>query len=137
PGELRSRADRMFTFDDLAAVTATLDRLPPPPRPPPSEHGQAEPNAPGPLVPPLPRQPGSREARYAHLLGDPRSADTTPHAPAASLPEESSPSRVHELEAQLAALQSLVKILHERIDAIEAKLEPGSDPNEHPPIISL
>src|ERR1700710_473233 len=27
PGELRSRADRLFTFDDLAAVVAALDRL--------------------------------------------------------------------------------------------------------------
>src|SRR3984885_13902144 len=27
PGELRTRADRMYTFDDLAAVTSTLDRL--------------------------------------------------------------------------------------------------------------
>ena len=137
PGELRSRADRMFTFDDLAAVTATPDRLAARPGPSSSEHGPAEPNATGPLVTLLPRQPGSREARYAHLLGDPRSADTTPHAPAASLPEESSPSRVHELEAQLAALQSLVQTLHQRIDAIEAKLEPGSNPSVHPPIISL
>jgi uncharacterized protein len=27
PGELRSRADRLYTFDDLAAVQSTLERL--------------------------------------------------------------------------------------------------------------
>jgi uncharacterized protein YceH (UPF0502 family) len=138
PGELRSRADRMFTFDDLAAVNATLDRLAARP-----ESSEAEPNATGPLVTLLPRQPGSREARYAHLLGDPRSVDATTHSPAASLQNESfpTPSRVLELEAQLTDLQSQVKTLRERIDAIEAtlggKLEPGSHPGERPPLVSL
>src|SRR5271168_2110714 len=35
PGELRSRSDRMYTFDDLAAVIATLDRLAARPNPEP------------------------------------------------------------------------------------------------------
>ena len=66
PGELRSRADRLYTFDDLAAVQSTLERLSA--RPSTSE---GAPEATGPLVTILPRQPGSREARYAHLLGAP------------------------------------------------------------------
>ena len=58
PGELRSRAERMYQFDDLAQVQSTLQRL-----------AQREP----PLVKILPRQPGTKEARYAQLLsGDPQ-----------------------------------------------------------------
>ncbi len=55
PGELRSRSDRMHSFDELASLQSTLDRL--------AAREQ-------PLVVVLPRQPGSREARWAHLLGD-------------------------------------------------------------------
>ena len=53
PGELRSRAERMYRFDDLGQVQSTLQRL-----------AQREP----PVVKMLPRQPGTKEARYAHLL---------------------------------------------------------------------
>ena len=53
PGELRSRAERMYRFDDLGQVQSTLQRL-----------AQREP----PLVKILPRQPGTKEARYAQLL---------------------------------------------------------------------
>jgi uncharacterized protein len=53
PGELRSRAERMHRFDDLGQVQSTLQRL-----------AQREP----PVVKILPRQPGTKEARYAHLL---------------------------------------------------------------------
>lgn len=53
PGELRSRAERMHLFEDLSVVLTTLKRL-----------MEREP----PLVALLPRQPGMKEARYAHLL---------------------------------------------------------------------
>jgi len=53
PGELRTRAERMHPFDDLAAVQSSLQHL-----------MKREP----PLVKVLPRQPGTKEARYAHLL---------------------------------------------------------------------
>ncbi len=43
------RAERMHPFDDLAEVEAVLDRMPE-------------------LVTKLPRRPGEKEARYAHLL---------------------------------------------------------------------
>jgi uncharacterized protein YceH (UPF0502 family) len=61
PGELRTRASRMHPFEDLESVHSALQRL-----------GKREP----PLVAVLPRQPGTKEARYAHLLGD-----TSPLAP--------------------------------------------------------
>ncbi len=66
PGELRSRSDRMFAFDDLPAVQATLDRLAG------RVVGEAvggRPVSEGPLVVMLARQPGSSVNRWTHLLG--------------------------------------------------------------------
>ncbi|MFY9740834.1 MAG: YceH family protein [Candidatus Sulfotelmatobacter sp.] len=53
PGELRGRAERMYRFEALEDVLAALERL-----------GQRQP----PLVAVLPRQPGTKESRYIHLL---------------------------------------------------------------------
>src|SRR6202051_3973513 len=53
PGELRGRAERMYRFEELEDVHATLDRL--------SQHQP-------PLVAVLPRQPGRKEWGYMHLL---------------------------------------------------------------------
>jgi len=53
PGELRTRTERMHPFDDLSAVQSSLQHL-----------MKREP----PLVKVLPRQPGTKEARYTHLL---------------------------------------------------------------------
>ena len=53
PGELRSRTERMYRFEALDDVVSTLDRL-----------SQRQPA----LVAILPRQPGTKEARYMHLF---------------------------------------------------------------------
>ncbi len=67
PGEVRSRADRLYSFDDLAQVTSTLDRMAGRPAAAPGE--PMTPESTGPLTAVLPRQPGARESRYMHLLG--------------------------------------------------------------------
>jgi hypothetical protein len=70
PGELRGRTERMYRFEELEDVNATLDKL-----------SQREPA----LVAVLPRQPGTKESRYMHLLsGD---------APAVNAPVEESSTR--------------------------------------------
>lgn len=53
PGELRGRSERMHRFEDLTDVQSTLQKL----------MTREEP-----LVKVLPRQPGTKESRYAHLL---------------------------------------------------------------------
>lgn len=53
-GELRDRTERMHSFTDIPEVEACLARL--------MEY------EPKPLVAKLPRQPGEKEPRYAHLL---------------------------------------------------------------------
>jgi uncharacterized protein len=125
PGELRSRADRMYTFDDLASVVAALDRLAT--HPPASE---SDPNPTRPLVTILPRQPGSREARYAHLLGDPIALSTLAAAPASPQPATSTViQRIAELEAEVASLQSLVRTLATRLEILESNVISGEDPS--------
>jgi uncharacterized protein YceH (UPF0502 family) len=53
PGELRGRTDRLHRFDEIGEVLAGLQKL-----------MDREP----PLATVLPRQPGTKESRYAHLL---------------------------------------------------------------------
>ena len=67
PGELRTRASRMHPFEDLEAVHSALQRL-----------SKREP----PLVTVLPRQAGTKEARYAHLMGDSSAATGAQSEPA-------------------------------------------------------
>lgn len=103
PGELRSRAERMFSFDDLAQVQATLDRLA---------------NRPVPVVSATQRTAGAREVRFRHLLGNaelPRSDAGT-----------ASPPQTHGPE--LADLQRAVQALEERVRALELQVDthPGN-----------
>jgi uncharacterized protein len=120
PGELRSRADRLYSFDDLTAVQSTLERLA---ARVPSEAG---PEATGPLIIVLPRQPGSREARYAHLLGDPPETHSTRPAsePRATISATATTQTLAQLEAQVAILIQTVETLQARVDRLESHKDP-------------
>jgi uncharacterized protein YceH (UPF0502 family) len=111
PGELRSRASRMHPFDDLGQVQSTLQKL-----------AQHEP----PLVKLLPRQPGTKEARYLQLLsGDVQS--TTPgvatESAAAAAPKSADGERIARLESEVAALQSEVAALKQQLAAFRKQFE--------------
>jgi uncharacterized protein len=86
PGELRTRTERLYSFDDLNGVHSALNLLM---------------NRQPPLVKLLARQPGTKEARYAHLL----SGDVADQAAPADKPSlsESAPAA---LEASVAATYS-------------------------------
>jgi uncharacterized protein YceH (UPF0502 family) len=98
-GELRSRADRMFSFEDLAAVQTTLDRL----------AARQEP-----LVRALGRSAGEREGRWTHLLTDP---STVP----INRPER--PEGYSGLDDELGQLRQTVAELERRVRAMETRLE--------------
>jgi hypothetical protein len=116
PGELRSRADRLYTFDDLAAVQSTLERLAA--RTTTDEAGNP---STGPLTTILPRQPGSRESRYAHLLGAPPDLSLPhPARPESESPNPSTAQRIAQLEAQVATLTAALQTLQERVDRLES-----------------
>ena len=93
PGELRGRTERMFRFEHLDDVEATLHRL-----------MERDP----PLVTMLQRQAGTKESRYAHLLsGQPQEAPTTP---VGVLPSSTDNDRIGRLEAKVSELR---RELHE------------------------
>jgi len=115
PGELRSRADRLYTFDDLASVQSTLERLAT--RTTIDEAG----NQTGPLTAVLPRQPGSREARYAHLLGAPPDLSLPQQdRPEATTSNASTTQRIIQLEAEVATLIAALQTLKDRVDRLES-----------------
>ena len=103
PGELRSRSERMFAFDDLAAVQAGLDRLA-------GTGGVRE----EPVVAALKRAPGSREIRYTHLLGD--TAELAARAGGEGEAMDLS-ALVEELRRQVQELGARVTVLEEANEA--------------------
>jgi uncharacterized protein YceH (UPF0502 family) len=75
-----------------------------------------------PLVVMLPRQPGSRESRYAHLLGGPVEAASRPPAPDRGVDGTSTAtvsSRVTELEVAVAALRAAFAGVEARLAKLE------------------
>jgi len=98
PGELRTRSSRMYVFPDLQEVETVLDLM-----------MEAE----RPLVAKLPRQPGTKETRYAHLLGG------TPATPAVQ--PVPGPSRMAQLEGELAALREELGRLRADFEAFKGQ----------------
>jgi uncharacterized protein len=98
PGELRGRTERLFRFEEICDVLSTLQRL-----------MQREP----PLAKALPRQPGTKEARYAHLFcGDIEgNTEIIPSRSLAPLQAAEPDGRMHRLEEELASLRQRVSDL--------------------------
>jgi uncharacterized protein YceH (UPF0502 family) len=95
-GELRINSERWHRFADISSVEAFLEEL----RERSEEKG-------GPLVVLLPRAPGAREQRWAHLLCGPVDLNAMASAPAAAGARGDALSqRVVDLEAQVQRLQA-------------------------------
>jgi uncharacterized protein YceH (UPF0502 family) len=114
PGELRSRADRLYTFEDLTAVQSTLERLASRETP----EAASDAGSTGPLTTILPRQPGSREARYAHLLGG--RLEIPASTPISDKADDPASERLTQMEAQIASLSAALHILQARIELLES-----------------
>ena len=109
PGELRSRFERMHSFDDLSAVQSSLQHL-----------MRREP----PLVKPLPRQPGTKETRYAHLLsGDVAQAEPELKVKADTLDRSVDGDRVSQLEEEIARLKNEVADLKQEFAQFRKQFE--------------
>ncbi len=100
PGELRSRASRMYEFSDMAEVESTLENL-----------ANRED---GPYVIRLSREPGKRESRYMHLFcGEVDEAIAAADEP---------PVASGDLQARVEALETEVAELKQRLDSLLAHL---------------
>jgi len=109
PGELRNRADRMHRFDDLGIVQSTLQRL-----------MKREP----PLVKVLPRQPGTKEARYAHLLsGDVETWYREPEPGLIVISGSSMGEQIARLEGEVAVLQKEIADLKKQFADFRRQFE--------------
>jgi uncharacterized protein len=104
PGELRGRTERMYRFEALEDVHATLDRL-----------SQREP----PLVAVLPRQPGMKESRYMHLF----SGNTAAAEPPRAAENPTSQDRLTILESEVAELREEIAGIQEQLAAFRKQFE--------------
>ena len=96
PGELRSRTPHLHTFESLPEVESLLQ-------------GLAAREAP--LVVRLPRQAGSRESRFAHLLGgdiDISALEAEPASPPTRARGGADADRIAKLEEEVAALRAVI-----------------------------
>ncbi len=99
-GELRGRSARMYEFSGLQYVEYALEDL--------------ANLTPDPLVVKLPRQPGTKENRFAHLLSGPVATD----------PVEAKPFRDAALEAARVELENdRVGILEREVQSLRAELD--------------
>jgi len=131
PGELRTRTDRMYSFEDLDSVHSALNLL-----------MKREPS----LVALLPRQPGTKESRYAHLFsGDssagmaagvgagaatqahasesPRSAQPSSASAATSTPASATTERINQLESELSTLRAELADLRAQFAAFQKQFQ--------------
>jgi uncharacterized protein len=99
-GELRTRGERMHRFDDLSEVESVIERMPE-------------------LVVKLPRRPGEKEARYAHLLsGAPVVPEIDPSVPAPARPD-----RMGVLENEIAQLRGELEDLKQQFARFRQQFE--------------
>jgi uncharacterized protein YceH (UPF0502 family) len=110
-GELRSRGERMTSLADIAATQEAINEL---------EQFEQQ------LVVLLPRQPGQKEQRYAHLLsGEPQAvaSDRQPAPEAARVRVMAEDERIAALAADLAELKEEVAALRRMMEEFRAQFE--------------
>ena len=112
PGELRSRSAHLHTFENLPEVETTLHNL--------SLREQA-------LVVKLPRQSGSRESRFAHLLGGDINieelAATMEKADATASTSRAGNERIAKLEEEVATLRQELTDLKQQFAEFKKQFE--------------
>lgn len=109
--ELRANTDRLHRFADVSSVEGFLAEL-----------AERSDEKGGPLAVKLPRAPGAREARWAHLLSGP--VDTAALAASASVAPEDfvAASELAALKAQQAAMRAELAALRELVDRLYGEL---------------
>ncbi|MFA6292212.1 MAG: YceH family protein [Victivallales bacterium] len=115
-GELRGRVTRMWPFESIEAVELAL--------------GVLTARSPEPLAMLLPRQPGRKESRYAHLLSGAlkaeelaASASTGPAPEKARITIQAENERIEKLESELAALRQDMSAVQAQVAELRKLVE--------------
>ena len=110
PGELRGRTERLHRFDEITDVLGGLQKL-----------AEREPS----LVAVLPRQPGTKESRWAHLLSGGVEAlalrTAAPESPRSETVQLTEQNPAH--EERIAKLEAEVTELRQEAIALRAKID--------------
>ena len=104
PGQLRARSGRLHPFDDLAEIDASLREM---------AAGDS------PLAVELERRPGTKESRWAHLLGSEPPEETAGPAPE---PARARPAAEPGLSARLEAVEARVEELARELTRLREEL---------------
>lgn len=105
-GEIRTRSGRLHEFPSVAEVESTLEKL--------------SARVPQPLVTRLPRQPGFKESRFAHLLsGPPSAAKPETHV----MESSGQPSAETDMRVELAKLREELAELRQQFAEFRKQFE--------------
>jgi uncharacterized protein YceH (UPF0502 family) len=107
-GELRSHAERMYRFDDLETLEATLQRL-----------AERQP----PLVKKLPRLPGTKEPRYAHLFAGDNPEWAAVPEPVTDVDSQLPDDRIPGVEARVTKLEQRLDELRQQFAEFKKQFE--------------
>ena len=105
-GELKERSQRIYEFESLNEVHQTLDEL----------RKRDEP-----LITELPKQPGQKEARYAHLLSGEISAEMLESVP--HTPTQARQDQIAKLEAEIEELKTNYATLRAEFEEFKKQFE--------------
>lgn len=109
PGELRGRTERMHRFETLDDVQSALHKL-----------MERQP----PLAKMLPRQPGAKESRYAHLLsGDVAVSEAPAVATPIAAHPSADPDRIAKLEEEVASLRVELSEVKQQLERFRKQFE--------------
>src|SRR5687767_2868955 len=114
-GELRTRSERLFNFDSVPEVEETLNAL--------------AARQPQPLVAKLPRQPGTKESRYVHLLSGPvettaaTASESGPRSEPATIAVRAENERIAKLEQDMAELRRELTDLQQKFAEFRKQFE--------------
>jgi len=109
PGELRGRAERLHRFEALEDVQSALQKL-----------MQREP----PLAKLLPRQPGTKESRYAHLLaGDVVEPEVPVHPGVGVAGNSADAERISRLEEEMVELRRELAEVRDSMERFRRQFE--------------
>ncbi|MEO6005370.1 MAG: YceH family protein [Opitutus sp.] len=114
PGEIRTRSGRLHEFAALSDAEAAIETL--------------VTRQPHPLATKLPRQPGFKESRFAHLLSGPPVFNSSPltnerPAPGEQPPVPAAADRITALEAEIGTLKNEMRDLRDQFAAFRKQFE--------------